>query len=395
MPWMNKISMRTRITLGFAVFSTLWILLIDWILEYFITEPLFLDQVQFWEELFYVLIASVIIYALLKIYFSDSDRLPQNINSRRFLDGLAEGVILLDMTGKVVDCNHTSETILNLPREIIINLNLLQASPHSFYDRHGIVIPPDQYPHTVTLKTGNPCDGKVMGIDLPTGARLWLLVSTRLLTVDDKPEGVSMSFINITIRQNALNDLETAYNDTLNGLASALDLRDHSTGQHTQRVASMTIDLAREFGIPEEEIENIYRGATLHDIGKMGIPDSILSKPGKLTDAEWVVMKRHPEIAADMLDSIPFLKPAMDIPLCHHEQWDGSGYPRGLSGEDIPLAARLFAVVDVYDAITSERPYRDPTPKAEALRHIEMQAGTHFDPAIVKVFSHMLRGDVS
>lgn len=139
-------------------------------------------------------------------------------------------------------------------------------------------------------------------------------------------------------------------------------------------------------GIKEGELDHVYRGALLHDIGKMGIPDSILLKPGKLTDEEWEIMRKHPVYACEMLSSIDYLQPALDIPYCHHEKWDGSGYPRGLKGEQIPLSARIFAVVDVYDALTSDRPYREAWTNKKALKYINENAGKHFDPEVVEIF---------
>jgi HD-GYP domain-containing protein (c-di-GMP phosphodiesterase class II) len=133
-------------------------------------------------------------------------------------------------------------------------------------------------------------------------------------------------------------------------------------------------------------MEHVRRGALLHDIGKMGVPDSILLKPGKLTEEEWRIMKMHPVFAHDMLSSIPFLEPAIDIPYCHHEKWDGSGYPRGLKGEDIPIAARIFAIIDVWDALRSERPYRPAWSDEEALEEIRRGKGSHFDPIVVDAF---------
>ncbi|MCB0120577.1 MAG: HD-GYP domain-containing protein, partial [Anaerolineales bacterium] len=148
--------------------------------------------------------------------------------------------------------------------------------------------------------------------------------------------------------------------------------------------------LAREMGISEDDIVHVRRGALLHDIGKMGIPDSILLKPDQLTDEEWKIMKRHPQYAYDMLVPIAYLRPALEIPYCHHEKWDGSGYPRGLSGTQIPLAARLFAVVDVWDAVTSDRPYRKKWTKQKALKLIREQSGKHFDPDVVEAFMRVI-----
>jgi PAS domain S-box-containing protein len=177
-----------------------------------------------------------------------------------------------------------------------------------------------------------------------------------------------------------------AYDATIEGWSQALDLRDRETKGHTARVTQMTLELAMIMGIGDADLVHIRRGALLHDIGKIGIPDSILLKPGELTDTEWQLMRKHPRFAFDMLSPIAYLLPALDIPFCHHEKWDGTGYPRGLKGEQIPLAARIFAVVDVYDALISDRPYRKSLSKNEALAYIRGQSGKHFDPAVVEVF---------
>jgi Response regulator containing a CheY-like receiver domain and an HD-GYP domain len=143
-------------------------------------------------------------------------------------------------------------------------------------------------------------------------------------------------------------------------------------------------------GFSEEELVHIHRGALLHDIGKMGIPDAILLKPGPLDEKEWAIMRTHPTLAVELLRPIAFLAPALDIPWCHHEKWDGTGYPRGLRGEEIPLPARIFAVVDVYDALTSDRPYRAAWSQERALAYIREQAGRHFDPRVVEVFEQVI-----
>jgi len=180
--------------------------------------------------------------------------------------------------------------------------------------------------------------------------------------------------------------LQLAYDATLAGWSRALDLRDRETEGHTQRVTELTVRLAQAMGVPGAELVHIRRGALLHDIGKLGVPDAILLKPGPLTEEEWAVMRQHPEYAYRWLSAIEFLRPALDIPYCHHERWDGGGYPRGLKGEEIPLAARIFAVVDVFDALTSDRPYRKAWTREEALRYIREQAGHQFDPKVVEVF---------
>jgi PAS domain S-box-containing protein len=186
-------------------------------------------------------------------------------------------------------------------------------------------------------------------------------------------------------------DLAVAYDTTLEGWSKAMDLRDRDTEGHTQRVTAMSTDLARALGVPETELPHFRRGALLHDIGKIGVPDSVLLKPGPLDDEEWAIMRRHPALALDMLSPIAYLQPALDIPYCHHEKWDGSGYPRGLKGEQIPLAARIFAVVDVWDALISDRPYRPAWSIARAEAQIAQQSGIHFDPRVAAAFLALLK----
>ena len=184
-------------------------------------------------------------------------------------------------------------------------------------------------------------------------------------------------------------ELQIAYEATLQGWVRALDLRDKETEGHTQRVTVLTQKLARKLGVDESEMIHIKRGALLHDIGKMGIQDGILLKPGKLTEEERETIKLHPTLAFEMLNPIEFLKQAVEIPYCHHEKWDGTGYPRGLLGDQIPLSARIFSVVDVWDALTSVRPYRTPMEHGEALQYIYEQSGTQFDPRVVDAFLEM------
>jgi PAS domain S-box-containing protein len=189
--------------------------------------------------------------------------------------------------------------------------------------------------------------------------------------------------------QRANMDLTLAYEATIEGWSHALDLRDHETEGHTRRVTAMTLDLAQALGMSDERLIHVRHGALLHDIGKIGVPDAILLKPDALTDEEWQVMRLHPKIAYDLLASIAYLKPALDIPYCHHEKWDGSGYPRGLKGEQIPLAARVFAVVDAWDALTSNRPYRKAWSAGQAREYIAQNAGAHFDPRVAGMFLEM------
>ncbi len=188
----------------------------------------------------------------------------------------------------------------------------------------------------------------------------------------------------------ARRSLEEAYEKTLEGWVQALDLRDDETENHTRRVTEMTLRLARQMGFEGEALEHIRRGALLHDIGKMGVPDDILLKPGKLTKEEWETMCQHPVYAHQFLSPIEYLRPALNIPYCHHERWDGSGYPRGLKGEEIPMEARIFAVVDVWDALLSDRPYRKAWPPERVRAYLKEQAGKMFDPLIVEMFLSLL-----
>lgn len=181
-------------------------------------------------------------------------------------------------------------------------------------------------------------------------------------------------------------NLVNAYDTTLEGWSHALELRDRETQGHTLRVTEVTLRLAGLVGISGSDLVHVRRGALLHDIGKMGIPDSILHKPGPLDDNEWNIMKRHPVLAYELLSPIEYLRPALDIPYCHHEKWDGSGYPRGLEGETIPLAARVFAVADVWDALRSDRPYRSAWPDGQVLNYLRGERERHFDPDVLEAF---------
>jgi PAS domain S-box-containing protein/putative nucleotidyltransferase with HDIG domain len=227
-----------------------------------------------------------------------------------------------------------------------------------------------------------------------SGQFIWIETTTRLFfdEISGRQE-FQASSRNITERkeseealQRAHTDLQEAYDKTIEGWVRALDLRDKETEGHTQRVTEMTIKLAETIGCSEDEIIHIRRGALLHDMGKMGIPDEILQKPGPLTDAEWNVMRKHPELAYQMLSKIKYLEEAITIPYYHHERWNGSGYPHKLKEDDIPLHARLFAVVDVWDALSSDRPYRKKMPQNEVIEYLKNESGKLFDPQMVEKF---------
>jgi putative nucleotidyltransferase with HDIG domain len=193
--------------------------------------------------------------------------------------------------------------------------------------------------------------------------------------------------------QSAAAELQSAYDATLEGWSLALEMRDEETLGHTLRAAELACDVARALGVPDEDIPHVRRGALLHDIGKMAVPDAILKKPGPLDEHEWAVMRAHPVVAHEFLSRIGYLESAIDIPYYHHERWDGTGYPRGLRGTKIPLSARIFAVIDVYDALTSDRPYRKAWSDEAALKHIVAQAGEHFDPVVVAAFMERIEAE--
>jgi putative two-component system response regulator len=197
-------------------------------------------------------------------------------------------------------------------------------------------------------------------------------------------------YLERTRLEQALADLRDAYDETIEGWTRAVDIRDKETEGHSQRVTALAIEVAQAAGVAEEQLRYMRWGSLLHDIGKLGIPDAILFKPGLLTPEERAVINRHPDMAFQMLSPIEYLQPALDIPYCHHEHWDGSGYPRGLKAEEIPLVARIFTIVDVWDALTSNRPYRSAWSREKACEYIRENAGIIFDPRLVGLFFQMI-----
>jgi HD-GYP domain-containing protein (c-di-GMP phosphodiesterase class II) len=190
--------------------------------------------------------------------------------------------------------------------------------------------------------------------------------------------------------QRSNDELVLAYDETIEGWVRALDLRDKETEGHSLRVAKACVELSLKLGIHDDDLIHVRRGALLHDIGKVGVPDHILLKPGLLSDEEWKIMRGHPQFAKEMLSPIQYLRPALDIPYSHHERWDGTGYPRGLKGDEIPLTARIFSVIDVWDALSNDRPYRKAWSKEEVLKYLKDQAGFQFDPRVVKAFLQII-----
>jgi len=249
------------------------------------------------------------------------------------------------------------------------------------------------------LSPDNPTSKLEMVLRAKDGHFINVLMSASKITMDEE-QYLLIILRDITERIqaeqkliHAHTGLEHAYEATLQGWARALDLREHETADHSRRVVEFTVRMTEALGIVEQDLVDVQRGALLHDLGKVGVPDNILLKPGPLTSDEWVIMRQHPLYAYNLLKDIDYLSGALDIPYCHHEHWDGSGYPRGLKGEEIPLTARIFAIVDVWDALLSNRPYRPAWDKQAVLKYIQEQSGKLFDPAIVSLFIRLVTED--
>ncbi len=192
-------------------------------------------------------------------------------------------------------------------------------------------------------------------------------------------------------QQNIEWEINSGVTITLEGWANSIERRSQESDGHTHRVMELTIELAKRLGISDDQVVHIRRGAILHDIGKMGVPESILLKQSKLNEEEWQIMRSHPKYAFDLLSPIDYLRPALEIPYCHHEKWDGTGFPRGIKGEEIPLAARIFAVVDVWEALRADRPYRSSWSIPQTLKYITENSERHFDPKVAKAFVEMIQ----
>ena len=253
------------------------------------------------------------------------------------------------------------------------------------------VEPDQQQAFSQRLLANSSIDGMEIRLKKRDGTMLWGQIRARVVKDTENGEGTyfDCSIEDITERKLRERELTSAYEATLEGWARALELRDRETEGHAKRVSEMTVKLARFMGMGQEEVTHLRRGALLHDIGKMGIPDNILFKTGPLFDEELQTMRMHPIYAYEMLLPIQFLRPALNIPYCHHEKWDGSGYPRGLKGEQIPLEARIFAIIDVWDSLSFDRPYRPAWPKDKVMAYLQEQSGLYFDPQVVEAFIKM------
>lgn len=304
----------------------------------------------------------------------------------RLIDLSPDGILIVDESDTIRLANRAMRRILQMPRQQHLvgeSISPLIASGWLEHAQSRLARLRSDSDQTLRLEMAmTRSDGSAVPVEVNAGRVSW-----------EDEAAIQIIVRNITARKEAerqiraLNDeLLLAYDATLEGWTRALELRDKETEGHTQRVTNMTMRLADVMGIPKRELTHIRRGALLHDIGKLGIPDNILLKPGPLTQDEWAIMRLHPVYAYEWLVSIAYLRPALDIPYCHHEKWDGTGYPRGLKGNNIPLPARMFAVVDIWDALRSERPYRASWPEKRVRDYICSIAGSHLDPDVVDAF---------
>ncbi|MEI6776020.1 MAG: HD domain-containing phosphohydrolase [Chloroflexales bacterium] len=370
-----------RITATYILAATAWIIASDMIAA-FRSAP---DVVAFSvlsiaKGLLFVVVTGILLFTLL---WRTENRLHVRSSA---LEATANAIVISDVDGVIewVNPAFTALTGYTDADAIGAHTRLLRSGTHN-----------QQFYHQLwsTILSGHVWRGTMVN-RRKDGS---LYDEEQTITPVRDQSGIIIRFIaikqDISERQSHERELQAAnqalaeaYDDTIAGWSQALDLRDKETNGHCQRVTDLTVHLAREMGISEAEIVHIRRGALLHDIGKMGVPDAILHKPGPLTDAEWDLMRMHPVYSYDLLHHIIFLTPALAIPISHHERWDGKGYPAGLKGEQIPFPARIFAVVDVWDALTNDRPYRTAWSSSKARAYIADRAGVHFDPAVVKVF---------
>ena len=320
------------------------------------------------------------------------------INRYQVFESIMDPVVILDNENMVVDINRAMLDLLDMDADHVVGKPAKQV----FRD---FPIPIAKYTSVSYAQThaSFQISGKTVHYELsvwPIHNELNKVISRLYISHDItalKELESELRTLNQKLEARVLERtqaLANSYDYTLEGWAKALELRDKETEGHSRRVTETTLIVARELGIPEDELEHIRRGAILHDIGKMAIPDDVLLKPGALTPAEREVMQQHPAIAFQLLEKIPYLAESIDIPYCHHERWDGTGYPRGLQGKEIPLPARIFAVADVWDALLSDRPYSREWKREDAIAYLVEQAGSHFDPKIVNVFLDLVEKEV-
>jgi PAS domain S-box-containing protein/putative nucleotidyltransferase with HDIG domain len=390
-----KFNFETGIALLYLVFAGVWIWLSDFVLAIFITDPAYLTRLQTAKGWIFVLVTTGLLFIILQKYMQrqrqSAAKLSENEERLRMaLHAANQGMYDLNIQTGTAFVNSIYAQMLGYAPETFVETNQRWLDRMHPEDRERVANAFQSY-----LAGRTPEYRTEFRQQTRSGEWKWILSIGSIVERDAAGKPIRMSGTHTDITENKkaaleiakLNeDIVQAYQATIEGWSLAMDLHDQETVGHTRRVTDMTVGLARSMNIPEDQIVHIRHGALLHDIGKMGIPDHILRKPARLNREERAIIEKHPMYAFEMLQSIEFLDPSLEIPLLHHEKWDGSGYPFGYRGEQIPISARIFSVVDVYDALTSDRPYRDALAQEKAIEYIRTQSGKHFDPEVVDTF---------
>jgi putative two-component system response regulator len=318
---------------------------------------------------------------------------------RSVVEALNDGVVLQDASGRIVTVNESAERMLGRAKgDLIGHSSLLGGGPDesilSLIHEDGTPFLESEKPAIASLRSGQPQVGVVLGVERAEGPTSWLSINARPLQhpAANAPFAVVSSITDITSLRSTLEELLAARFEGLGSLALAAEYRDDDTHRHTERVAILAERLAKELDLGGEMLDTIRHAAPLHDVGKIGIPDQILLKPGRLTGEEFELMKTHTTIGARILGESDFtiLRMGREIALTHHERWDGSGYPAGLQREEIPISGRIVAVADVFDAITHERPYKEALPAEYAIAEITAGSGAQFDPLVLAAFTALV-----
>jgi PAS domain S-box-containing protein/putative nucleotidyltransferase with HDIG domain len=365
-----------RITIVYGVVATVWILFSDRLALALFGDAARLTEAQTVKGLVFVIASAALIHVLMRRErrrwkAAEQAEHRAALRFEALFRASPAGILITDVAERrYLDANERLLAMFGYRRKDVVGRTV---------DELEFWIDPSRRSRMMNdlRKYGRLLD-RIDGFRHADGGARTMLWSAELLVLEGR-ERIVAALVDLT-------DRTEAYEQTLVGWARALDLRDHETAGHALRVTELAVTLGRRLGLDEGALTSLKWGALLHDIGKIGVPDRILNKPGPLDEEEWAIMRGHPTVARDLLEPIAFLEDAIDVPTHHHERWDGSGYPDGLAGEAIPFSARIFAVIDVWDALISERPYRPAWPREAALAHLRDEAGRLFDPEVVAAF---------
>lgn len=387
----TRTKIKSWIPVYYAICGAIWILLSDHLLTAFVRDvPIyaFIGTIKGW---IFIAVTATALYLI--VLLDEKRNVRLELQYQDLFDASPDGIFVVSNFGQIFNANQEAvrQYGYSVPELVGKSLFDLMAKKDATAKHEFLAVLTGEKPcflATNIAKSGELIEVEIRARFVELGGQDCVICTVRNITVQ---KSLEMERDQMLSRLEAANlNLKTAYEVTLEGWSRALDLRDKETEGHSLRVTELTVFLAHEMGVDQDALLHIRRGCLLHDIGKMGVPDNILLKPAALVEDEWAVMKRHPEFARDLIAPINYLRGAVDIPYCHHERWDGSGYPRGLKGVEIPLGARIFAVVDVWDALTSDRPYRKAWPNDEALAYLHKNSGVLFDPAAVDAFTQMM-----